>query len=334
MDAGNVKSHVTKAACIGLGWVSGRYHLSGDQVLAIAGDAGSVAAFAYGVFAAWGMKKVPQTAIAIEPSSMSTVQSLGGDQVKVVGTVISPAKVAAMIALFFALSWMFLLSPAIAADIPAKPKQVNALFTGYPYASSGFYFGLNTVAGGGSVQASGVGVNPNSVAEIQGSIGGTVGYVWATPNVFYAVEAMFNIQNLNGNAAGFSLTGPAAFEQRIKIGTPLANFLNLFPTLGLPTVPPFPVLPGGAVATNVHPYLMASLHEDDISVNFGLANNRAWSVSPGIGVGAMGQLANGIAVDVWAETQFKSQSVCAGLPGGNVCGNTGQKFLIGFGVYY
>jgi hypothetical protein len=228
-----------------------------------------------------------------------------------------------------------LASPAMSADLPVKtPAKSNPLFSGYPYAASGFYWGLNTIAGGGSIEASGVGVNPNSVTSVQGAIGGTVGYVWANQNVFYAVEAMFDVQNFNGNAQGFNMTGPAAFEQRIKVGTPLNNFLNLFPTLGLPTVPPFPTLPNNAVATNIHPYLMAGLHEDDISINFGQANNTAWSFSPSIGVGMMGQLTNGVAIDVWAETVFQSQAVCMGVPGGNVCGNAGQKVLVGLGLYY
>jgi hypothetical protein len=224
--------------------------------------------------------------------------------------------------------------PALAADLPIKAPPVNPLFSGYPYASSGFYFGLNTIAGGGSIQASGPGVNPNSVTEVQGAIGGTVGYVWASQNVFYAVEAMFDAQNLNGNAQGFSLTGPASFEQRFKIGTPLANFLSLFPTLGLPTTPPFPSLPNGQVATNIHPYLMAGLHEDDVSVNFGQASNTAWSFAPSVGVGMMGQLANGIAADVWSEVVFESKSVCVGVALGNVCGNAGTKVLVGLGIYY
>ena len=224
--------------------------------------------------------------------------------------------------------------PALAADLPKKAPVANPLFTGYPYTSSGFYWGLNTIAGGGSVEASGPGINPNSVTSVQGAIGGTVGYVWASQNVFYAVEAMFDVQNFNGTGSGFNMTGPAAFEQRFKIGTPLSNFLSLFPNLGLPTVPPFPALPNGVTATNVHPYLMAGLHEDDISINVGQANNTAWSFAPSVGAGMMGQLTNGVAIDVWAETVFQSQAVCAGVTAGNVCGTAGQKVLVGLGLYY
>lgn len=224
---------------------------------------------------------------------------------------------------------------AAAADIPAKAKApASALFSGYPYVGSGFYFGLNTMGGGGSVNATGAGVNPNSVVSNQAGVGLTLGYVWARGDVFYAVEGMFDVQNFNGSAPGFSFNGPASFEQRVKIGTPLSNFISMFPTLGLPTVPPFPPLPGGQTATNVHPYLMAGIHEDDVSTNFGLAKHRAWQVAPSIGVGAMGQLKDGIAVDVWVETIFPQSGSCVGVPGGKACADMGQQVKAGFAVLY
>lgn len=222
--------------------------------------------------------------------------------------------------------------PAAAADImPVKAPVKNTLFSGYPYAGSGFYWGINTIGGGGSVQASGVGVNPNSVVSNQIAVGGTIGYVYGNGNVFYAAEAMFDLNNFNGNAPGFAFGGPASFEQRIKIGTPLSNVIGLFPGLGLPSVPPFPPLPGGAVATNIHPYLMAGLHEDDVSIDFGLNRNKAWRVAPSIGTGAMGQLTNGLAVDVWAETIFPQDSICVGVVG---CGKIGQQYKAGMAVLY
>lgn len=225
-------------------------------------------------------------------------------------------------------------TPAFAADVMPTKAPSNPLFSGYPYSSSGFYFGINSMGGGGTVNATGSGVNPNSVVSNQAAVGLTLGYVYGNGNVFYAAEAMFDIQNFNGNAPGFSFSGPASFEQRIKIGTPLSNFLSLFPSLGLPSVPPFPALPNGQVATNVHPYLMAGLHEDDVSVNFGLANNKAWRIAPSIGVGAMGQLTKGIAVDVWAETIFPTDAVCVGVPNGKGCADIGQQYKVGLGVYY
>lgn len=224
---------------------------------------------------------------------------------------------------------------AFAADVMPTKAPPNPLFSGYPSTSSGFYFGINTIGGGGSVNATGSGVNPNSVVSNQIGVGLTLGYVYGNGNVFYAAEAMFDVQNFNGGAPGFSFSGPASFEQRVKIGTPLSNFLSVFPGgLGLPAVPPFPPLPNGQVATNIHPYLMAGLHEDDVSINFGLASNRAWRIAPSVGVGAMGQLTKGVAIDVWAETVFPTNAICVGVPGGKGCADVGQQYKVGLGLYY
>ena len=65
MNADEIKSSITRAAGIVLAWAAGRYHLSADQVGAITSDIGyigSAAAFAYGLYSHWNMKKVPETA--------------------------------------------------------------------------------------------------------------------------------------------------------------------------------------------------------------------------------------------------------------------------------
>lgn len=250
---------------------------------------------------------------------------------------VKPGAAAAMVAAL-ALGVLLLAGgSASAADLPVPRKAIrSALFDGYPYQGSGFYWGLNTLGGGGAVKAEGAGVNPNSVVSNEAGAGLTVGFSWANASgsVFYAVEAMFDVRNFNGNAAGFSFSGPASFEQRVKIGTPLSNFLSVFPgNFGLPAVPTMPNLPNGVVATNIHPYLMAGIHEDDVSVNYGLAGNRAWRIAPSVGVGAMGQLTQGVAIDVWVETVFPSNAICVG-PAGFACGDIGQQVKAGIGLYY
>lgn len=228
-------------------------------------------------------------------------------------------------------------SGAAAADMPTKaPAKVNPLTSGYPYATSGFYWGLNTIGGGGTVNAVGEGVNPNSVVSNQVGAGLTVGYAWGSPgsSVFYAAEAMFDIQNFNGSSPGFSFNGPASFEQRVKLGTPLSNFLSLFPSnFGLPAVPPFPALPAGTTVSNVQPYLMAGIHEDDVSLNFGTSTGRAWRIAPSAGVGALAQLTKGVAVDVWAETIFPSGAECVGVTKIQ-CANMGQQVKAGMAILY
>lgn len=224
-----------------------------------------------------------------------------------------------------------------AADMPVK-APVNNFLAGYPYSGSGFYFGLYTEGGGGSVNGSVPGVGSASLTLNSASVGGSVGHVWASPKVpaFVAVEAMFGWTNFNGNSQGFSLSGPASFEQRFLLGTPLANFLSLLPNLpNIGTVAPFPSLPGGATVTNAHPYIMAAIHEDDISLNFpGLAANREWRVAPAIGIGMMGQLTDVVAIDAWVETVFPDKASCVGPVGGTACGGLGQQVKVGLALKY
>jgi len=221
---------------------------------------------------------------------------------------------------------------AVAADITKAPSA-KAFLTGYPYQSTGFYWGVYTEGGGGSISATVPGVGSASLVTNQIGVGGTVGYTWGSANAFYAVEAMFGWNNFNGNIAGFAFDGPAAFEQRFKVGTPLSNFLNYLPGFpALPTVPPFPAIPGGQVATNVHPYLMAGVHEDDVSAGFGNMSNRDWRIAPAIGVGMMGQLTNGVAADVWTEVVFPQKGITIG-PGLVEIG-LGTQYKVGFGLYY
>lgn len=70
MNSDAIKSNITRAAGIVLAWAAGRYHLSPDQVGAMMSDVGyvgSAAAFGYGVYQHFGMKKVPEAAVAVIP---------------------------------------------------------------------------------------------------------------------------------------------------------------------------------------------------------------------------------------------------------------------------
>jgi len=252
--------------------------------------------------------------------------------------VISPVtKLVAMFAVILTGLLMFA-SQAHAADVVSAPTVAKAsplasLATGYPYQTQGIYFGLYTQGGGGSVEGSAVGVNKNSLTTNEIGVGGTVGYAWGVPsrNVFIAVEAMFGWRNFNGSEPGLSLDGPASFEQRVKIGTPLSNFLSMLPGFNLPSAPPFPAMPNGQTVTNAQAYLMVGLHEDDNSLAFNLKANRQWTIAPSIGVGMLGQLPNGVAVDAWVETVFPDKSICVGP---FQCVNQGQKVLAGLAFYY
>ena len=228
---------------------------------------------------------------------------------------------------------------AMAADMATKaPPAPASVFNAYPYGSSGFFFGVYTEGGGGSVNASVPGVGASSLTQTQAGVGGTVGYAWGQKGspVALSVEADFGWTNFNGNSAGVSLDGPAAFEQRFVIFTPLATMLNILPNLpNLGTVAPFPLLPAGVTATNLQVGFMAGVDENDISSNFaGLSSNQEWRVAPMIGLVSMEQLSNGTALRTWVKTVFPERGVCVGPIGGSACGSLGQQIKAGVGLYF
>src|SRR5581483_689699 len=191
-----------------------------------------------------------------------------------------------------------------AADLPLKsPGLANVLA---PYTGSGLYVGFNAGGGGGSASAA----NAN-VVSLQGLVGVTIGYAWSLPSAqsFVAVEADFDLMNLNTVAnAGVTLNGPADFEQRIIFGFPLQTAAQFLPFLGNllsnTTLPPFAALPAGVTAGNSHMYIFGGIDEKDVSVNFGLASNKAWLIAPTFGFGNRVQLSNGFAMDSSIEAQF------------------------------
>lgn len=209
------------------------------------------------------------------------------------------------------------------ADLPPRlpvKAPVNPFTAGYP-ATSGFYFGIGTMGGGGSVSVTVPGINSASLVTNQISANGIVGYAWNVTGTqkFVAIEQWLGINNFNGSAPGFSFSGPATFTTRFMFGAPLGDILALFPNLPLPQVPPFPALPGGQVASNVKPYIAFDSHIDDVTLDvLGAGSNRDWRWSPGLSVGALGQLSSGSVVDVAAYLKFPDRGICTGpgtMPG-------------------
>lgn len=243
--------------------------------------------------------------------------------------------------MFAAISAVAVLSSAAyASDLPLKAPAAAAaqsIFSGYPYGSSGLFFGIYTEGGGGPVTANVPGVGAASLTTTSAGVGGTIGYAWgkAGSPVAFSLEGDFGFTNFNGNTQGMSLSGPLSFEQRFVAFTPLATLLNMlpnFPSLG--TIAPFPALNAGLSASNLQMGLFAGLRESDISPNFaGLAANREYRVAPVIGIMAMEQLSNGSAMRAWVKTVFPDKGVCVG-PVANACANVGQQVLAGVGVYF
>lgn len=307
--------------------LAAQLHISdGATLTAFATDLADIIVLAYGMYLQWNMKRVSKNAVAVLPNSgVAAADIVKGSQIA--GKVVSALLIAFALSLFWA-------PGAMAADVvKAQASPLASLANGYPYQTQGIYFGVFTEGGGGSVEGSAVGINSNSLVTNEIGVGGTVGYAWGVPgkNVFIAAEAMFGWTNFNGAAPGFSLSGPVNFEQRFKIGTPLSSFLALLPGLNLPSAPPFPNLPNGQTVSNAQVYLMAGIKENDNSLAFGLPQFKQWAISPTLGIGTLGQLPNGVAVDVWIETVFPDKSICAGP---FACARSGQKVLAGLAFYY
>jgi hypothetical protein len=220
---------------------------------------------------------------------------------------------------------------ASAADLPTKAQPI-------PYtlnlANGGFYFGIWSEAGMESVTPSGpiTGANPNSITSVDAGIGGLVGYLWNLPNncatCFVAVEAWAGWSNVNGNAAGFSYSGPAMLKQRILYGADTATIAAAFPQLFPFTPPPFPGNLGNI--TNIKPYVYAAVDELDVSLNVpGLGSNRLWSISPEFGLGAKGQVSASVAVDVFAGVRLPQKGVCVGVAAALGCAGMGTAAVTG-----
>jgi hypothetical protein len=216
--------------------------------------------------------------------------------------------------------------PALAADMATKGPALTNPFAGYANGGCGAYFGLNSMGGAAAVN----GGTPGA-SVIQGDIGVTVGYgcpIGVTPGNFWFAEGNFDWANMNGTQSGFALTGPAHFEQRFGLGSPLSTVLSLFPSLtsGL-SVPSLPALPSGIVAGPSYPFMFASLHEQDISAQFGLAQNREWLVSPGIGIGLESRLSNHVVADVTAQYILDSSGLTLGANNKVALGNGAEVGL-------
>lgn len=233
--------------------------------------------------------------------------------------------------------------PAMAADMPLKAPPVNPIYTGYPYGSSGLFYGAYVEGGGGPVNASAVnavtGVSTAGLVELNAAAGVTVGYAWGTPssNVAYSVESDIGMTNFNGSSQGLSASGPLEGEIRAVAFTPLANITQYIPGFAsLGTLPPFNALPAGVTASHTQVGLMAGMHWNDISLDFqGLSSNKEFRAAPMIGLVQMEQLSNGLALRTYVKTVFPSQSLTVGpIPSKMANGGLGQQVIAGASLLF
>lgn len=219
-------------------------------------------------------------------------------------------------------------SPAIAADLPIPAK--SAFNLAYPYSGgSGFYFGVNTMAGIADASANST-ILSGTMNAAGAAVGGTAGWTTGNQSLWLAIEASGDYQNVTATAtnAAASVASCWSSEQVVKLGgsAPLQYLAALaplginFPTFSLPAVPS-----GISVAASPHPYIMGGVKEFGISGGFGVAGGSTVGVAPLLGAGMIYQIVDKsgtptrMALDLGAEAVFANK----GLGFANVFGTGG-----------
>ncbi len=225
------------------------------------------------------------------------------------------------------------LTPALAADLPVKaPPLLPA--NAFQFNGSGFFGGLFTEGGGGSVSANVPGVASASLTTTTAAIGLTAGWAFRTSSAFsYTLEGDVSATNFNGNSQGFALGGPLAFEQRAMIWAPASmitqalSFLNVSNLFGnLPTLNP-----NGATITNQMWGIGAGAYEKDVTLAYlGVGSNKVWSVEPVLTVMLQDQLSNGSAIRAFVKTGFSTDAVIVGAKNANAIKGPDVRAGVGF----
>lgn len=192
---------------------------------------------------------------------------------------------------------------AFAADMATKAPIAPA---GYPYAASGFYFGV-----GASAEAQSASTANTGIFAAGAGLDGIVGYQWQGGLQFIAAE--FDATYTNLGASGFcgttltacSTTDQFKLEPLVKFGFPVTALTAILPNLSQ-FFPALPQLPAGVTATNVFPYLYAGVPIEDVSASYGLATGREWTVRAEVGAGMLNQWQQGLAIDTRAGCSLGS----------------------------
>jgi hypothetical protein len=221
-----------------------------------------------------------------------------------------------------------LAGPAFGADLAVKAP---ALGYNYPTTKCGLYYGVNSIGSAGSVANAAVGTQ-----TVTGAIGLTLGYTCPVGQGFWFADGAFDFANLNGNANGLALSGPALFEQRFGFGAPVNLIMSAIPGLASlqNAVPSLIPLPSGTTVVTSNPYIFGSVSEQDISATFGFAQNRQWLIAPGVGIGNKVRLSNGVVFDPFAEYVLNSNAMCFGVLGGNSCVKQNTQVRAGFHLLF
>jgi opacity protein-like surface antigen len=230
--------------------------------------------------------------------------------------------------LFVTACAVLLAGSAFAADLaPTKAPRSSLLGNGYPLQKCGMYYGVGTGGSATSVD----GATPGTQV-VQGEIDALVGYSCPIgAQGFWFVEGSFGVDNLNGQVNGFSIAhAPLVMIQRAGAGSPINTLFNPFGnSLSLPSLP---ILPSGVTAGPANGYFFAGVVEQDVSVQVGLQQNKAWLVAPMVGLGMLTRLSDGVVVDTWAGYEFNANTICPGSV--KTCAQMGNAVRVGVAFKY
>lgn len=206
---------------------------------------------------------------------------------------------------------------AQAADMPTKAIPFVA---GYPYAASGFYFGV-----GASATAAQADIANTNLTAAGAGLDLVLGYQFRGGLDFIAPEVDVTYTNL-GNSGACTAGTPALptlvncstnnaweIEPLVKFGFPVTTVTGLLPNLSS-YFPALPSLPSGTTGTE-HPYLYGGAPIRDVSANYGLAQGSEWTIQPEVGAGILSQWTNGLAVDVRAGCTVGNAGFALGSTG-------------------
>ena len=210
-------------------------------------------------------------------------------------------------------------APAFAADV-APPLVSKSALPVYPYSGgSGFYAGVNTMAGVADASATSTALT-GTMNAAGGALGGTAGYTSGNSRLWFAVEASGDYQNVTATATGAaaSVASRWSSEQVFKLGGSAPyDYLAAIAPLGI-SFPTFqlPLAPNGiSVAAGSHPYIMVGVKEFGITGGFGVAGGSTIGIAPLLGAGTISQIVDstgkptGFALDLFAEIVFANKAL-------------------------
>lgn len=218
--------------------------------------------------------------------------------------------------------------PAFAADMAVKAVPAPI---GYPYAQSGFYFGV-----GASASAQSASVANTGVVSAGAGLDGVVGYQWKGGLDFIALEVIGTYDNVGNSQAcaavggaitGCSLGSTFEIDPRVKFGFPIQTVLSVLPNLSS-YFPALPALPAGITASNEHPYVFVGAPLRDVSANYGLMTGREWTAQVEVGLGLLSQWQSGLVADISAGCALNSVGIQLGpIPSSAKLGTSCQTRL-------